>query len=42
MPDGVIVLNRDWEIAWFNRMAGRLLDLRRRNDLHMRDHQSGT
>jgi two-component system, OmpR family, phosphate regulon sensor histidine kinase PhoR len=36
MPDGVIVLNRDWEIAWFNRMAGRLLDLRRRNDLHMR------
>jgi two-component system phosphate regulon sensor histidine kinase PhoR len=36
MPDGVIVLNRDWEIDWFNRMAGRLLDLRRRNDLHMR------
>ena len=36
MPDGVIVLNRDWEIAWFNRMAGRFLDLRRRNDLHMR------
>jgi two-component system, OmpR family, phosphate regulon sensor histidine kinase PhoR len=36
MPDGVMILNRDWEIAWFNRMAGRLLDLRRRNDLHMR------
>ena len=36
MPDGVMILNRDWEIAWFNRMAGRLLDLRRRNDVNMR------
>jgi two-component system, OmpR family, phosphate regulon sensor histidine kinase PhoR len=36
MPDGVVVLNRDWEITWFNHMAGRLLGLRRRNDLRMR------
>jgi two-component system phosphate regulon sensor histidine kinase PhoR len=36
MPDGVVILNRDWEITWFNHMAGRLLGLRRRNDLRMR------
>lgn len=36
MPDGVIVLNRDWDITWFNQMAGQMLGLRRRNDLHMR------
>jgi two-component system, OmpR family, phosphate regulon sensor histidine kinase PhoR len=36
MPDGVIVLNRDWEIAWFNRMAGRLLGFKRRKDIRMR------
>jgi len=32
MPDGVIILNAQWEIVWFNRMAGRLLGLRRRVD----------
>ncbi len=36
MPDGVIVLNTAHEILWFNRMAGRLLDLRRKADLGMR------
>jgi two-component system phosphate regulon sensor histidine kinase PhoR len=36
MPDGVIILNAQWEILWFNRMAGRLLNLRRRVDLGMR------
>lgn len=36
MPDGVIILSREWEIAWFNRMAGRLLGLKRHNDLRMR------
>lgn len=33
MPDGVVILNTRWEILWFNRMAGRLLGLRRRGDL---------
>jgi two-component system, OmpR family, phosphate regulon sensor histidine kinase PhoR len=36
MPDGVIVLNASREILWFNRTAGRLLDLRRRADLGIR------
>ncbi len=36
MPDGVIVLNGAREILWFNRTAGRLLDLRRRADLGLR------
>jgi two-component system, OmpR family, phosphate regulon sensor histidine kinase PhoR len=36
MPDGVVVLNAAWEIVWFNRSAGRLLDLRRRADSGLR------
>jgi len=32
MPDGVVILNGQWEIVWFNRTAGRLLGLRRRVD----------
>lgn len=36
MPDGVIVLNASREILWFNRTAGRLLDLRRKADLGIR------
>jgi two-component system phosphate regulon sensor histidine kinase PhoR len=36
MPDGVVVLNAAWEIVWFNRAAGRLLDLRRRADSGLR------
>ncbi len=36
MPDGVIVLNGTREILWFNRTAGRLLDLRRKADLGLR------
>jgi two-component system phosphate regulon sensor histidine kinase PhoR len=36
MPDGVVVLNAQAEILWFNRMAGRLLDLKRRADLGIR------
>jgi len=36
MPDGVVVLNNSWEIVWFNRAAGRLLDLRRRMDPGLR------
>ena len=32
MPDGVVILNAQWEIAWFNRTAGRLLGLHRRVD----------
>lgn len=36
MPDGVIVLNTSREILWFNRMAGRLLELRRRADVGLR------
>lgn len=36
MPDGVIVLNANREILWFNRTAGRLLDLRRKADLGIR------
>jgi two-component system phosphate regulon sensor histidine kinase PhoR len=36
MPDGVVVLNSEWEILWFNRTAGRLLGLRRRADHGLR------
>jgi two-component system phosphate regulon sensor histidine kinase PhoR len=36
MPDGVVVLNAAWEIVWFNRAAGRLLDLRRGMDSGLR------
>lgn len=36
MPDGVLILNAQWEILWFNRMAGQLLTLRRKADLGMR------
>jgi two-component system phosphate regulon sensor histidine kinase PhoR len=36
MPDGVVILNAQWEILWFNRMAGKLLTLRRKVDLGMR------
>jgi len=32
MPEGVIILNAQWEIIWFNRAAGRLLGLHRRVD----------
>jgi two-component system phosphate regulon sensor histidine kinase PhoR len=36
LPDGVVILNPQREIVWFNRMAGRLLDLRRAGDLGLR------
>jgi two-component system phosphate regulon sensor histidine kinase PhoR len=36
MPDGVVILNSQWEILWFNRMAGKLLSLRRKADLGLR------
>ncbi len=36
MADGVVVLNAQSEIVWFNRMAGRLLTLKRRADLGIR------
>ena len=36
MPDGVVVLNALGEIIWFNRMASRLLNLRRKADLGLR------
>jgi two-component system phosphate regulon sensor histidine kinase PhoR len=36
MPDGVLILNTQWEILWFNRMAGQLLTLRRKADLGIR------
>jgi two-component system phosphate regulon sensor histidine kinase PhoR len=36
MPDGVVVLNPQGEIIWFNRMAGRLLNLKGRADLGLR------
>ena len=36
MPDGVVVLNEQLEIIWFNRMAGRLLSLKRKADLGIR------
>ena len=36
MPDGVLMLNAEHEIAWFNRMAGQLLGLRRKVDFGLR------
>jgi two-component system phosphate regulon sensor histidine kinase PhoR len=36
LPDGVVILNAQREIVWFNRMAARLLNLRRLADLGMR------
>ncbi len=36
MPDGVVTLNAENEIVWFNRTAGELLGLRRRVDTGLR------
>jgi two-component system, OmpR family, phosphate regulon sensor histidine kinase PhoR len=36
IPDGVVMLNPDAEILWFNRSAGRLLGLRSRGDVGLR------
>jgi two-component system phosphate regulon sensor histidine kinase PhoR len=36
LPNGVVILNPQREIVWFNRMGGRLLDLRRTADLGLR------
>jgi two-component system phosphate regulon sensor histidine kinase PhoR len=36
LPNGVVILNAQREIMWFNRMAARLLDLRRTADLGLR------
>jgi two-component system phosphate regulon sensor histidine kinase PhoR len=36
LPNGVVILNGQREIMWFNRMAARLLNLRRTADLGMR------
>ncbi len=36
LPNGVVILNAQREIVWFNRMAGRLLELRRSGDLGLR------
>jgi two-component system, OmpR family, phosphate regulon sensor histidine kinase PhoR len=36
MPDGVVMLDPNGEIVWFNRKAGELLDLSRRADLGLR------
>ncbi len=36
LPDGVVILNAESEIAWFNRMAALLLNLRRPADLGLR------
>jgi two-component system phosphate regulon sensor histidine kinase PhoR len=36
MPDGVVVLNPQAEILWFNRMAARLLGLRGKSDMGLR------
>ncbi len=36
MPDGVVMLDPQGEIIWFNRKAGELLDLSRRADLGLR------
>jgi two-component system phosphate regulon sensor histidine kinase PhoR len=39
MPDGVLTLNADREILWFNRKAAELLGLRRKTDFGLRiDH----
>src|SRR5690606_19475385 len=36
MPDGVLILNTQWELLWFNRMATQLLNLQRKADLGIR------
>jgi two-component system phosphate regulon sensor histidine kinase PhoR len=36
IPDGVVLLNPQGEILWFNRMAARLLQLRPRGDVGLR------
>ena len=36
IPDGVVLLNPQVEILWFNRMAARLLNLRPRTDIGLR------
>jgi two-component system, OmpR family, phosphate regulon sensor histidine kinase PhoR len=36
LPNGVVILNAQREIVWFNRTAGQLLNLRRTADLGMR------
>ena len=36
LPNGVVMLNAQREIMWFNRMAARLLELRRTADLGLR------
>ena len=36
LPDGVVILNAEHEIVWFNRMAALLLNLRRPADLGLR------
>src|SRR6201994_4312929 len=36
LPNGVVILNAQREIVWFNRMAARLLGLRRTADLGLR------
>jgi two-component system, OmpR family, phosphate regulon sensor histidine kinase PhoR len=36
LPNGVVILNGQREIIWFNRMAARLLNLRRTADLGLR------
>ncbi len=36
LPDGVVILNGESEIVWFNRMAALLLNLRRPADLGLR------
>ncbi len=36
LPDGVVILNSEHEIVWFNRMAALLLNLRRPADLGLR------
>src|SRR5213082_290986 len=36
LPNGVVILNAQREIMWFNRMAARLLNLRRTADLGLR------
>jgi two-component system phosphate regulon sensor histidine kinase PhoR len=36
LPNGVVILNAQREIIWFNRMAARLLNLRRTADLGLR------
>ena len=36
LPDGVVALNARGEIAWFNRMAAQMLELRGRQDIGIR------